>query len=401
MFHEPIRRWDEGLPLGNGLTGCLVWGDGSPLRLSLDRGDLWDTRLAPEVLDKGFTYRNLVELVRNQEQSEISRRFSDFFSLYPNPTKLPAGRIELYGIPPMERMGSRLSVREAKAKVKWLAEGATIKLESFLHAESGLGYIRLQGENVNQVKLELVPPDYTGSFNQREDVRSSFDISLASLGYPSAEHGRADDTKWFHQQTNHGLAYAIVVAKHQRTEQDIEWVYVVAASLDGQDWLEKAKRRVQEALESGFESALQTHLEWWERYWRQSAITLSEFEFEKQWYLTNYLFGSCSRKGAPPMPLQGVWTADEGLLPPWKGDYHHDLNTELSYWHYLKANHLQEGESFIDFLWDLRPVAREFARTYFGTSGINLPSVMRENSNKCLAALADRVLRGKLSCIRG
>jgi len=27
------------------------------------------------------------------------------------------------------------------------------------------------------------------------------------------------------------------------------------------------------------------------------------------------------------MLLQGVWTAGEGKLPPWKGDYHHGLNT--------------------------------------------------------------------------
>jgi len=119
-----------------------------------------------------------------------------------------------------------------------------------------------------------------------------------------------------------------------------------------------------------------THSAWWKRYWLQSSITLPEFEMEKQWYLTNYFFGSCSRKGCPPMPLQGVWTADEGLLPPWKGDYHHDLNTELSYWHYLKANHLQEGETFLDFLWELRPAAQQFARTFYEAPGINLPSVM-------------------------
>lgn len=74
---------------------------------------------------------------------------------------------------------------------------------------------------------------------------------------------------------------------------------------------------------------------------------------EKQWYMTNYLFASTSREGGVPMPLQGVWTADEGTLPPWKGDYHNDLNTELSYTHYLKANHLEEGRCFLDFLWSL------------------------------------------------
>ena len=35
----PITTWDEALPLGNGLLGGLLWGEGGTLRLSLDRGD--------------------------------------------------------------------------------------------------------------------------------------------------------------------------------------------------------------------------------------------------------------------------------------------------------------------------------------------------------------------------
>jgi hypothetical protein len=44
----PIKTWDEALPLGNGLTGGLLWGSGNTINLSLDRGDLWDERL-PEI----------------------------------------------------------------------------------------------------------------------------------------------------------------------------------------------------------------------------------------------------------------------------------------------------------------------------------------------------------------
>ena len=70
-FDQPIRRWDEALPLGNGFTGCLLWGDGSPLRFSLDRGDLWDLRLAPEVLDDGFTYAEMIECVKRGDQEGL------------------------------------------------------------------------------------------------------------------------------------------------------------------------------------------------------------------------------------------------------------------------------------------------------------------------------------------
>ncbi|QJD87118.1 glycosyl hydrolase family 95 catalytic domain-containing protein [Cohnella herbarum] len=374
-FHEPIDRWDEALPLGNGLTGCLVWGNGDPIRLSLDRADLWDTRLAPEVLARDFTYSKLIELIREKNDSEINRRFSDFFD-NPSPTKLPAGRIELSCGSAAERMKSSLNLKDAIAHAEWMADGETYQLETFLHAENGLGYIRLTGSRAIRVNLQLISPDYSGEFQARADQNSHSNLQLALLGYPKADYGSEGDTVWFRQKTNHRLEYAIVVAKKQISEREIEWVYTIAANLEDQDWFEQARRKVKEAINTSFTEAFLTHASWWESYWRKSEMTLSEFEFEKQWYRTNYLFGACSRKGAPPMPLQGVWTADEGLLPPWKGDYHHDLNTELSYWHYLKANHLEEGESFLDFLWGLRPAAREFAKSYFDSPGINLPAVM-------------------------
>ena len=45
QLQAPIETWDEAIPLGNGLTGGLLWGTGNSINLSLDRGDLWDERL--------------------------------------------------------------------------------------------------------------------------------------------------------------------------------------------------------------------------------------------------------------------------------------------------------------------------------------------------------------------
>lgn len=42
MQLSPTR--DEGIPLGNGVVGALVWQKDSVLRMSLDRSDLWDLR---------------------------------------------------------------------------------------------------------------------------------------------------------------------------------------------------------------------------------------------------------------------------------------------------------------------------------------------------------------------
>ena len=53
--------------------------------------------------------------------------------------------------------------------------------------------------------------------------------------------------------------------------------------------------------------------------------------------------------GAPPIPLQGVWTADDGGLPPWKGDYHHDLNTQTDVHRLSDGRTIRRGPLFPGF----------------------------------------------------
>ncbi|MEI9958801.1 MAG: hypothetical protein WDM90_21385 [Ferruginibacter sp.] len=88
-----------------------------------------------------------------------------------------------------------------------------------------------------------------------------------------------------------------------------------------------------------------------------------------------YKFGCVARSNTPPISLQAVWTADNGNLPPWKGDFHHDLNTELSYWPGYTGNHLDLTASFTNWLWKIRPENKKWAKQYFGVDGLNVPGV--------------------------
>ena len=105
-------------------------------------------------------------------------------------------------------------------------------------------------------------------------------------------------------------------------------------------------------------------------------MTVPDLDIQRHYDLVQYFYGAASRRHAPPIPLQGVWTADSGKLPPWKGDYHHDLNTQLTYWAYLASGHFDQGLSFLDFLWSLKPVHEQFAQTFYGTTGLIIPGVM-------------------------
>ncbi|MEG2770347.1 MAG: glycoside hydrolase N-terminal domain-containing protein, partial [Oscillospiraceae bacterium] len=91
-FKKTITRWDEAIPLGNGLCGALIWGKSDALRFSLDRGDIWDTTPFDGVNSQEFTYAKMVGLAQKGDENEIRRIFDAPYN-HVLPSKLPAGKL--------------------------------------------------------------------------------------------------------------------------------------------------------------------------------------------------------------------------------------------------------------------------------------------------------------------
>ena len=369
-FKKAIARWDEAIPLGAGLTGALIWGDGAPLRFSLDRGDLWDNRPAEIVMSPEYTYAELIRLVGEGKHDEVQQRFDDVYR-EPTPTKIPAGRMTVCFGGTADRTESRLSLAKAEATVTLTYGDDTATVKSFMHAEHKYGFLRVEGMAPS---VALMPHDFTPKEDADKSVNALSTASLHQLGYPAVEWMTVGNVQVALQRTAEELEFALMLATREQNGAT-EAVYYVASNRDGDNWLTDAAAMMEAALDRGYAADIVDHCVWWDGFWSKSRLTLPDKFIEKNWYITNYLLASCSRKGCPPMPLQGVWTADEGKLPPWKGDYHGDLNTQFSYYNFLKSDHLEEGESFLDFMWSLNDKARSFAKSFFDADGLCLPSV--------------------------
>lgn len=370
---KSILRWDEAIPLGNGKTGCLIWGTGFGLRFSLDRTDIWDRRKPIHVEKPGYSYHTLIKMAQEKDTDGIRNLFDKSYN-NPFPTKLPAGSIEL-SFPKGGNVKSVLDLQTAESTLEIQTEEKIIKLYSICHAENKTGMIHIL-EPLQEFKICLQNPEYGALGEEEKEAPAG---SLKNLHYEKASFEERNvngvQIQYFTQQVDKTFFYGIVMAVYEK-DGETSIFYEIFTSDDGEDWIEAGIRKLTERIKEGYEKQRISHKEWWENYWAKSTVTLPDKFFEKQWYLTNYLFASCSRKGCYPMPLQGVWTADDGNLPPWKGDYHNDLNTQLSYTHFYKANHLEEGECFHDFLWSLKEKGREFARKFYNTGGICMPGVM-------------------------
>ncbi len=376
IFNKTINRWDEALPLGNGDIGCLIWGKADALRFSIDKCGLWDCSGAPKV-GGDFTWESLKKFVKEKDQHKIRETFDDPYNR-PTPTKLPAGKIVLK-LPTKAVVKSRLELSSAQATV---TAGET-QLQSFVHAAGNVGFIKI---NSAACDFTIENPQYgkiSGKPHSR-DFQPKITQSLKNIQYEPPKKSKivrdAISFQYFTQRVSDTLTYGIFLGI-TKTATSTTAVYTVGTSKDENIIVEESIRLLCDALETGYEKNLERHTTWWENFWSKSFVELDNPLFEKSWYLGNYLLGSCSRKGGFPMPLQGVWTADDGMLPPWKGDYHHDLNTELCYYSYLKANHMDEGACFVDYILSLTAKSKAFAKEFFNAEGLCLPSVMDIQGN--------------------
>ena len=94
-FNKSIKRWDEAIPLGNGSIGSLIYGNG-PLKIAVDRIDLWDNRPIESVYKKDFKYKDYVRACLGSEEDwEYKINKYDIRPRTNYPTKLSAGRIIL------------------------------------------------------------------------------------------------------------------------------------------------------------------------------------------------------------------------------------------------------------------------------------------------------------------
>ena len=76
-----------------------------------------------------------------------------------------------------------------------------------------------------------------------------------------------------------------------------------------------------------------------------------------------YLLISSSRPGSLPANLQGLWNNSNS--PPWRSDYHSNINIEMNYWPAEPTNLAECAIPFFDYVNSLRGVRTEATRQHY------------------------------------
>jgi len=367
--NELAKTWDEGIPLGNGIIGALIWKKEDNLRISLDNVTLWDLRPMENLNTPNYKFSWVYEQWINNNYKTVQNAFDVPYDKSPAPSKIPGAAME-FDIKAFGKIKSiRLSVTDAVCEVKW-EKG--IQFNSFVHASDQVGWFQFKGVD-KDFKPVLIPPAYnTEGKNKEESPVTGQD--LRRLGYPRGKVFEDKNSITYTQEGWGGFTYEVNVTWIQKGTL-VEGCWSISSNFPGWDKTAIASSVVQENLKQGYANAFVSHRQWWNKYWSKSSISIPDNILEKQWYLEQYKFGSAARDGAPPISLQAVWTADNGKLPPWKGDFHHDLNTQLSYWLAYSGNHLDLENGFLEWLLKYKKTFKKYTKEYFESDGLAVPGV--------------------------
>lgn len=350
-------HWHEGFPLGNGVLGAMCWGDGEPLAFTLDHANLWDLRIDKAFMDDPrFNYASLRQLVAEERFDEVREIFEtrETCDNPVGPTKISIGRLEV-ALGAAVTYECRLDLEQATISgTLQAADGTAHALTAFVHRRRNLLCLRVAGLPDGDV-VRLVP-------------LAAMNDGLANLGCPAPRVRDEGGRQVLLQHIPEGGCYAVAWV---RAGDDL--YLAVETGTDEDSACRAAVCAVDEAVASGFAALHTEHCEAWREFWEQSAVYLPDSTSEFLWYYGLYLLASSARQGHCPPGLQGLWAMD-GVMPPWRGDYHADCNVQETFWPGGATGHLELLDSWCDHMHACLPQARAFTLRFFGTAGTFWPA---------------------------
>ena len=109
--------------------------------------------------------------------------------------------------------------------------------------------------------------------------------------------------------------------------------------------LEDACISIKRVRKAEIESLESTHRSWWHEFYQKSFVSFPGRELESYYWIQLYKMASSSREGYPMIDNHGIWSVE----PPY-GFATWDLNVQVIYRLHLKSNHLELGEPLLRFM---------------------------------------------------
>jgi alpha-L-fucosidase 2 len=349
-YHQPALEWQsQALPIGNGRLGAMIFGDARREHLQLNEISLW----TGDEKDTG-SYQNLADL---------------YFDL-------------AHGAP--QSYERRLDIDDAIHSIEYTADRIAYRREYLASAPHQTLVLRYTADRRGAYTGTLKLADAHAARSQASGNRITASGTLTNgLQYETAVQvlnsgGRVTASADGALHIEKADALTILVAA------GTDYVPDRARGWRGEAPHERILEQLQAAADMPYPALRGTHLADYWRLFRNVSLFLgagtgdlptderllryrdgaADNELEALFFqYGRYLLISSSRPGSLPANLQGLWNNSND--PPWRSDYHSNINIQMNYWLAEPTNLAECAIPFFDYVNSLRGVRAEATRQHY------------------------------------
>lgn len=390
FYRNPAESWNEGLPIGNGKLGAMLFGGPDVFHIQCNEDSLWqgcDRNRNPHVTFD--TLSSIQQLIFNNRIIDAQKEI----------------QLTLTGLPEFQRSyepAATLSITSDSGS-RYTNYERELDLSTAVFSESyKRGHVHVRTMCFSS------HPDNVIAYKFRADdiLNDTYTLTLDRLRGSYSEmfessSGKASILGISGQTANGGVHYAQVIKVETDGLLDSRGQYIsvsnfseltvyitAATSFRADDPTAYCLDRLSKAGRSQWQEILDRHIEDYTRLYTSTSLELGQpsrikpvpllMEEAKHGHVDNYLtelmfnYGrylliSSSREDSLPANLQGIWNKD--LQPAWDSKFTININTQMNYWIAEKAGLSECHLPLFDHLKRMYPKGVETAELMYGQKG--------------------------------
>jgi alpha-L-fucosidase 2 len=395
-YDHPATRWVEALPVGNGRLGAMIFGGTAEERLQLNEDTLYAGSPYdpdnPEALKALPEARRLIFEGNYKEASDLIGEKMMAHPIKQMPYE-PVGDLVLSfpGHDSVSAYRRELDIDRAVAETSYIIDGVRFVREIFSSPVDQVIAVRLTANDSKRITFRA-----TFSTPQNAVV----EIESGNILVLKGQNGEASGVKGglkFQARARVLAEGGEIVAEHDAllVQGANSAVVIVSAATSynsykdvGGDPEERTQSALTQATAKSFNQLREDHIREHQRLFRRVQFDVGTTEaasLPTDQRLKNFLEGadpqlaalyfqygrylliSCSRTGAQPANLQGLW--NDLMTPPWECKYTININTEMNYWPAESTNLAECHEPLLRMVTELVENGSRAARVQYGAGG--------------------------------
>jgi len=382
-FDHTFDISDDGLPIGNGTMGSLIWTSPHALKFQINRVDVY---------------------ANGCETNSFFRRDHDY--------AYACGLLDIEMVDFGKEAFPKNATRQHLAVYDGLATiaGAGVTTESMAWQKGDVFAVRIDDKRripgTIRAKLQTMRPRAVHTYNHKaisdlmirdgrvvlrqtfreDDYYDASAVVVAVTGRESqprlADSSGGRRTLPFSPRSP-GLAqpnetHVDLIAKAQRGAM-VVWVASAATFDPNEDVVAKAQHQLDAAIARGYDGIRKDNDAWWRAFWAKGLVHMtspdgSADEVERNCTYFLYLMACCSR-GAYPPNYGGLIFSTHGDCRSW-GAQHWWSNMSIYYRGLMAANHAELTRPLFDMYVKARESLERAARQHWASRGIYVPETM-------------------------